>query len=223
MASAAKMRSVKNAPLQLSSSSAETKWPVISPSTQGTILQLLLDLVRPIGQYRQDHVTRSKGKRSRKRKRDAERGDDPSTDIEEASGKPPRPPIEKYVTIGHSSTTRHLEERLRRLESNGSRFDGCQHNLAAVFLAQPVDYLPYRHLPAMTATIAEHDDATAPILLIPLPAGAESKLSGALGIRRVGLVGVFSDAPSGTALLEYVRENVQPVKVSWVSGGGMQK
>jgi ribonuclease P/MRP protein subunit POP3 len=170
-------------------------------------------------------VTSSKGKRSKKRKRtDSLSKTDAAKSKESDLAKPPSPLIENYITIGHNSTTRSLERSLKATqdakgqdcEKEAQASKDEQMRLAVIFLTHSTDYLPYRHLPTLTAMITSSNTSAPPILLVPLPEASEAKLAVALGIPRVGLVSICDNAPGATALLEYVRENVPPVDVPWI-------
>jgi len=52
--------------------------------------------------------------------------------------------------------------------------------------------------------------------VVPLDAMSERKLCAAMGIPRIGVLGVMSDAPGAAPLLEYVRDQVSLLKVPWV-------
>ena len=81
--------------------------------------------------------------------------------------------------------------------------------------------MPYTFLPSLIAQIAHTQSSHRPqTLLVPLSIHSEAKLSSALGIPRVGVVGVFEDAPGAEALQEYVRDNVALVDVPWVGEVG---
>ncbi|KAF1941908.1 hypothetical protein EJ02DRAFT_403606 [Clathrospora elynae] len=86
-----------------SSPFTETKWPEIAPDHQEVILELLCNLITPLGDYRRTHIHPSKGK---KRKRTTKPSPDDSTMAETA---PPPPDIGKHLLIGLNSVTRHLE------------------------------------------------------------------------------------------------------------------
>jgi len=88
--------------------------------------------------------------------------------------------------------------------------------LAAIFLTQPPSSFQYAHLPILTAfTASSHHEISTP-RLVPLDSSAEPKLCRALGIPRVGVIGVLQDAPGAGPLIDYVREHVVAVEVPWV-------
>ena len=129
----------------------------------------------------------------------------------EFANQPPAPIIGSHVTIGLNSTSRRLEAFIK---PNQDLTDTAP--LAAVFLTQSPPPFQYTHLPVLTALAASsHREISAP-RLIPLDSSAEQKLSRALGIPRVGVIGVLQDAPGAGPLIDYVREHVGAVEVPWV-------
>lgn len=174
----------------------------------------------------------SQGKRSKKTLK-RKRTDDaagPQTDSTDST-EPPRPQVEKHITIGLNSTTRSLEDSLQRSPANAEpqptvdlnpsqamQKDSAipEKNLAAIVLTQDPDALPYRHLPTLSALV-DRPRPSSPTLLVPLSAGsAEAKISAALGVPRVGVLGICDGAPGAEALLQYVRDNVPATVVPWI-------
>ncbi|KAH0538144.1 hypothetical protein FGG08_005252 [Glutinoglossum americanum] len=92
--------------------------------------------------------------------------------------------------------------------------------LVAVFVSrssQPA--LLHAHLPLLTVTASLSHPRKPPIALVTLPKGSEARLASALGMPRVGVVGLSEGAPGSTALVEYVRESVKSVAADWLDGG----
>jgi ribonuclease P/MRP protein subunit POP3 len=119
----------------------------------------------------------------------------------------------------YTTTTQNEETK------SNDRFESQYPNqpkkrLSTIFLTHSTDYLPYQHLPTLTAQIARSDPSATPILLVPLPDIWEAKLSAALGVPRVGVVGIYDDAPGSAALLGYVHDKVPPVDVPWIKEAG---
>lgn len=199
-------------------------------------------MLSPIGDHRSHHVLPSKGKRKKKRKREHEYC---NKDEEAVSSKrgvlevavQTPPDIQRQVTIGFNATTRYLENLVKHsTASKGSRH-GSQEDistnskvgaldcaktatplsLAAVFVPhsdQPV--MLYTHI-ALLAKLTSTAFATLPpTRLVALSKEAEQRLGSALGIPRVGLIGLYRDAPESTALMEFVKQKVPGVQVPWV-------
>ncbi|KAF2751199.1 hypothetical protein M011DRAFT_473705 [Sporormia fimetaria CBS 119925] len=93
-----------------------TKWPVISAEHQSVILDLLCNLLEPLGLYRQAHVTPSKGRKTRKRERAPDAGPTKTdTDVAvDLCARPPVPEIKHHVLVGLKTVTRHLSELAER-------------------------------------------------------------------------------------------------------------
>ncbi|KAK0118695.1 hypothetical protein ONS96_011783 [Cadophora gregata f. sp. sojae] len=84
--------------------------PEVSPQNQETILELLCSILSPVGQHRTNHVTPSKGKRSKKRKRvEKKKKAESGIGSEETSSIPPPPEISSHVIVGLNHITRSLE------------------------------------------------------------------------------------------------------------------
>ncbi|KAF7537716.1 hypothetical protein G7Z17_g12798 [Cylindrodendrum hubeiense] len=79
--------------------------PTISPEDQDTILELLCDLLSPLGQHRQNYTKPSKGKRAAKRDKAAKKSQDP---VEETPV-PPMPELNAGIDVGLNSITRNLD------------------------------------------------------------------------------------------------------------------
>lgn len=129
----------------------------------------------------------------------------------ESTNQPPSPIIGKHVTVGLNSTSRRLEAFAKT-----SQDLAYTTPLAAVFLTQSPLAFQYTHLPVLVAlATSSHPEISAP-RLVPLDISAERRLSRALGIPRVGVIGVLQDAPGARPLIDYVREHVAVVEVPWV-------
>ncbi|KAH9867832.1 hypothetical protein IAQ61_007136 [Plenodomus lingam] len=83
----------------------ETKWPHINQDEQDVILDLVCNLVAPLGEHRRTHSHASKGKK-RKRTTNPDPKDE-STTLPDAP--PPPPDISQHILIGLNAITRHLE------------------------------------------------------------------------------------------------------------------
>lgn len=95
---------------QLDSPFTTISWPETSPQNQETILELLCSILSPIGQHRRNHITPSKGKRHKKRKREeAKKKAESGVESGETLSNPPTPEISSHLTVGLNSITRTLE------------------------------------------------------------------------------------------------------------------
>jgi ribonuclease P/MRP protein subunit POP3 len=135
------------------------------------------------------------------------------------------PEILRYLTVGLNSTSRHLETEaalskpgaLVTVDKVEEAEQTSRKRLAVVFLPKSRDNLVYSHLPLLchTSSAAQKDKAQRTRLVL-LDPSYERTIATAMGLPRVGVIGVFNDAPDTSSLLEYVRENVDPVEVPWL-------
>ena len=101
-----------------------------------------------------------------------------------------------------------------------------QKRLVAIFV--PRAELPkilYSHLPILIKTASLGSPSLPPIRLVPLASGADARLAQALGIPRVGMVGLMDNAPNTSQLIQLTRTHVPTVEIPWlkesISGGFM--
>ncbi|KAI0200760.1 hypothetical protein F4808DRAFT_427823 [Astrocystis sublimbata] len=203
---------------QLDTPFSAVGWPDISPQDQETILQLLCNLLSPLGHYRSQHIRTSRGKRSRKRKYEE------LSDHDAPLPTPPAPELKSYVDLGLSSVTRSLQTvspettvagSLRNEDDPMAQLPGRHY--AAIFVArsgQPS--VLSSHLPQMVAVACQSRPSQPPTRLVELPRACEGQLYEALGIPRVSCIGICCDAPNSNALIEFIREHVSIVEAPWL-------
>ncbi|KAK6000100.1 hypothetical protein QM012_004088 [Aureobasidium pullulans] len=195
--------------------------PELSKDKSEIILGLLNSLLEPVGRHRAVHTVKSSGKNAKKRKRTSEERPSPA-----AEQRPSEPEILKYLTVGLNTTSRHLENEAALLkpralpttdkETKAGKQTIGKH-LAVVFLPKPKDNLIYAHLPLLCYTSScEQKDKAQCTRLVLLDSSCERTIATAMGLPRAGVVGIFDDAPGAGPLLEYVRDNVDPVEVPWL-------
>ena len=141
--------------------------------------------------------------------------------------------MHQYLTIGFNTTTRYLETLARNFnQSTGAKIDAIKtpetsirsslnlaqiKPLAAVFVprsGQPP--VLYSHLPLLTKAASLAIPSSPSVRIISLPEGAEDRLKTALGIPRVGMVGLVDGAPNASSLIELVRQRVSELEVPWL-------
>lgn len=181
-------------------------------------------LLEPIGRHRAVYTIRSPGKKSkhRKRKRTSETLQEQTPAIK---SQPPKPEVLDFLTVGLNSTTRCLESnaalsRPRVVTGTESHKPGNQEeakHLAVVVLPKPVDDLMYAHLPMLCFTASLSSKGKAATRLVLLDPFHERTIAAAMGLPRVGVLGVMDDTPGAASLLSYVRDNVEPVEVPWLA------
>jgi RNase P subunit Pop3 len=149
----------------------------------------------------------SRGKRRRARKTKPTKDESASTSSA-SSGGLPRPPIELHLTIGLNVTTKALEAQISA---------SALAPLRVVFVAGAQSAPQHAHLPVLAAL------AVPKVLLVPLrSAAAEKALCAALGLPRVGVVGLRGDAPGAEPLYACL-DDVPAVRVPFldVSAAGL--
>jgi ribonuclease P/MRP protein subunit POP3 len=204
---------------------------VLSSIDEADIVDLLCRLLEPIGDYRREHVRPSKGKSSRKRKREVKRTlTQESTDAAAATPAHPIPDIFSHITLGFNTTIRHLESlsaisrpqslgeaSLEHLQDAAAKSVERLAPLSAVFVCRTgLPPILTSCLPLLTATASLAFPDLPPIRLVPLGKSAEGKLAQALNQPKVGFVGLQSDISSAGVLLDTVRSRVEPVDVPWL-------
>lgn len=74
----------------------------------------------------------------------------------------------------------------------------------------------HSHLPYLVKAASLSSPSLPSIGLISLPSGAEARLSSALGIKRVGLVGLLYDSPGALELVDVLRAQAPGVEIPWL-------
>lgn len=89
--------------------------------------------------------------------------------------------------------------------------------LLAVFVAHPEGPSKlYSHLLILVKTASTAFPDLPAVRLVPLPLDAEARLSEALKLPRIGLVGLQRDAPGISALAELIEAEVPELVVPWL-------
>lgn len=155
----------------------------------------------------------------------------------------PEPPqLQKLLTIGFNTTTRYLDLLARRSaprntaghdatpdQTTDSKAPAALLNpdnmkpLAAVFVP-PLDQssVLHSHLPILIRTASLARPSLSPTRLIMLPKGAEERLSAALSIPRLGLIGLIDDVGTiAYEFIEFIRQNVAEVEVPWIQNAAV--
>lgn len=163
---------------------------------------------------------KSSGKKSKKRKRTSEQNAASAVESRLVE-----PKILEYLTVGLNTTSRHLETEAAlskpgalTTEDKESKAEQATGNrLAVVFLPKPRDNLVYSHLPLLCYTSSANEkDKVQQTRLVLLDPSSERILAASMGLPRAGVIGVFDNAPGAGPLLEYVRQNVDPVEIPWL-------
>lgn len=145
------------------------------------------------------------------------------------------PGFHNHLTVGFNATTRYLA----LLAQNASRSTNEHETsgatsaintsartspnlakikpLAVIFVlrsGQPP--VLHSHLPLATRMASLAQPSSPSTRIISLPKGAEDQLKAALGIQRVGMVGLMDGAPTASSLIEVVRQNVPELEIPWL-------
>lgn len=178
-------------------------------------------LLSPLGHHRRSFISPSTGKRAKRRKRKYSEGA-VSTDAV-----PPVPELSKYVDLGLASISRSLEKMSAAPEADspaaskttgeeGTSEKSGSEPYAVIFVArsgQPPAF--HSHFPQMVALASRSAPSRQPTRLVGFSAACEDRLSTSLGIPRVSSIGLREGTPQAQGLVEFVREHVAPVDMSW--------
>ncbi|CAK7264258.1 RNase P and RNase MRP subunit [Sporothrix epigloea] len=225
---------------------SNVEWPTISQENQDVILQLLCNLLSPIGQHRRHDIQPSQGKRKRRQTRQAnkpalkETGNDASLAADRTTGPeeeslpdstrqkdnvPPPPDLSRFVDIGLVAITRELSKYASPITSILAQdtLPASTTPYTAVFVVRsghPSAF--YSHFPQMVAVASqqtaagESDMPPVPIRLVGFSHACEDRLSTSLGIPRVSAVALRTNAPQSQGLLKLLEETVPTIEVQWL-------
>ncbi|PHH59567.1 hypothetical protein CDD81_2855 [Ophiocordyceps australis] len=183
-------------------------WPDISVHHQDSILELLCNLLGPLGQYREAYIKSSKGKRAAKKQAQLAKPT-PS----ESALVPPKPELDAKVDVGFNSITRTLQE----MAQPRTQVETERKIYTMIFVARGNQSPAFNcHFPKMIAAASKHLPAEQEIRLVGFSKPCSERLSSCLGVPRVSSVAVTRDAPGAEALWTFVREVVAPINSSWL-------
>ncbi|KAF7944048.1 hypothetical protein EAE96_010458 [Botrytis aclada] len=216
---------------QLETPFTSANWPQVSFNDQETIVELLCSLLSPIGAYRSNHITPSKGKRSKKRKRR-----DLKSENEKPSEIPSSPEISSYIVTGLNSIHRMLEESSKRglgtkeslntelgtlhqtNEVDSNPQSPPQPHFSVIFVARSNQHPIFNsHLPQILDTASKAYPTQPSTRLVQLPKGSETRIAAALGLPRVSFLGILEDAPNSKALVDLIRDCVGEIEIPWLN------
>ena len=143
-----------------------------------------------------------------------------------------RPVVVSYLALGANSTTRTLgylacestpgtfqQDAREKLSSPNpllrSSTASTLESLAAIFVCRTTQPAPFHaNLPILVAMASDAQPQKPPIRLVSLPQTAAARLSKALHLPRVGIIGIADDCPQAAALIAHVRQHVPPLSMS---------
>ncbi|PNY24687.1 Uncharacterized protein TCAP_05374 [Tolypocladium capitatum] len=193
-------------------------WPDIAPDDQDAILELLCNLLGPIGQHRRAHIGPSKGKRAAKQRPRPEDGERPPHN----APAPPKPDICAKVDVGFNSITKNLEGHSRAVpKSNAEPAHTPGQPYSMVFVARGNQSSSFNcHFPKLICAASKNTQQDEKTRLVGFSKPCSDRLSSSLGIARVSSVAVQRDAPGADALWAFVQKAVPPVDISWLEAVG---
>jgi ribonuclease P/MRP protein subunit POP3 len=175
------------------------------------ILSDIHSLLSPIGQHRQTHIKRSKGKRSAQKEKDAKKTGHAS----EQPPVPPMPEIEASIDVGLNFITRNLQLCSRK--DTESMEDEPNRQYSMVFVARGDQASTFNcHFPQMIGVASRNVSSERKIRLVGISKPCSERLSSCLGVPRVSSIAIRMDAPGAAALQEFVMKKVAPVEASWL-------
>ncbi|KAK4106514.1 hypothetical protein N658DRAFT_439042 [Parathielavia hyrcaniae] len=203
-------------------------WPKISQDDQDAILELLCQLLAPLGVYRRNFTTPSKGKRKRSKKDPSSVTQPSAAQAPTATPVPPVPELAAHVDVGLSAISRALQAMSGKNEPGPPPADAPSKRrisdsrpsakpYTVVFVARSGQSSAFNgHFPHMVAVAAQSQPADQAVRLVGFSRACEDRLSAALGIPRVSSIALREDVPQATGLVDYVREHVAAIKVPWL-------
>ena len=150
----------------------------------------------------------------------------PKTQDEPAVEHADPPAICSHLTIGFNSTIRCLEEVVsfpRILEPPKEQDQNLP--VPSETSTCPAVVVMYREaipspisesIPLLVAAASVRIEGAEPIRLVELSVSAEAELSAVLGLPRVSMLGLDASAPDAGPLLQYIRDQVEPVHAPWL-------
>ncbi|RMZ74932.1 hypothetical protein DV737_g5599, partial [Chaetothyriales sp. CBS 132003] len=191
--------------------------PEISAPVETDLLQLLLPLLKPLGEFRKRHGSISKGRSRRKRRKAAAAVDAPSKDEVKETDEPER------VKIGFNSVVRELEILAGCLgtgldeSEEVSTTDTRQVRLAVVIACPKAMPSPFLNtLPLLVASASMAGGSDQPIRLVGVSSQFETAMSKAVLLPRVGVMALSEDSQGLKTLVNYIRKEVPPVEATWL-------
>ncbi|KAJ3998522.1 hypothetical protein F5050DRAFT_1744372 [Lentinula boryana] len=213
-------------------------WPSISVNLQNLVLAQVLSLLNGVSEYQRTRLQllkkrkREQSEKARPRKKKRETEDDlenssttaadsgssfTSTDMQTDITFPNPPAILAHLTTGINQVTKRLEVLVRT--RRGGIVDKDTHPIGIrIVLVCRADVNPPMLIDHFPHLVAAYNSTKPPdpILLVSLPQGAEHTLSEVMGIRRVAVMAINSEAPALSSLLSLVT-SVPILTASWLA------
>ncbi|KAL7788280.1 hypothetical protein V8C37DRAFT_238085 [Trichoderma ceciliae] len=206
---AAKKRLVHHLETPFSTSS----WPEISIEDQDSILELLCNLLSPIGQHRRIHVKPSKGKRAAKREK---RMKVKLNEVAESAKipAPPSPELSASVDVGFNYITKNLGF----ISKSSEEVNHPPKDYSMIFVARGSQSPAFNHhFPQLVAAASRNLPEKEKIRLVGFSKPCSERIGSTLSISRVSSIAISRHAPGAEALLAVVESIVAPVDSCWLN------
>ena len=121
------------------------------------------------------------------------------------------------VSVSSNASTLHQDNSGVRFDRSIDHAELPGERFATIFVPRyDQSSILHSHLPLLihVASLAKHEQETP--RLVTLPRSAEARLSSALRIPRVGIVGLITETPNTMALIDLVAANVAPLEIPWL-------
>ncbi|KAG5920328.1 hypothetical protein E4U61_007981 [Claviceps capensis] len=189
-------------------------WPEVSVDDQDTILELLCNLLSPIGQHRRTHLKASQGKREAKRKRKASaKLVTPEVGVTRPK---PKPELVDYVDVGFNAITRGLESMSSSTQAIHAG-QSSENFYKMIFVSRGTQSAAFNcHFPKLVGVASRMCASTEDIRLIGFSKSCSDRLAENLGIARVSSLAIKKDAPGAQALWTFVSGHVASVDIAWL-------
>ncbi|KAF3895276.1 hypothetical protein GTR04_0491 [Trichophyton interdigitale] len=191
----------------------------LSREHQETIEDLLYRLLYPIRTWRDEKPKPSKGRRWKKlerRKDAASKTKDEEKAPSSMSASFRAPEVLKNLTIGFNSTVRSLEsmgvtndDTTNAATQEEYKATQQSSKLSVVFICRSTAPMPLVESLSFTVKRISDLERGNGIRLVYLSKNAETRMADAVGVPRLGVIGI-KECQSARILIDYVRENVPP-------------
>lgn len=163
--------------------------PTVPPNVQNAALAHLIRLLDGVSEFHTRRDSRNRSVKRQKRAPSTSKVGPSTAPMEEEP--PQRPAILQHVSIGINEVTKHLEAMNKQRREPQTLQDNPSPPLRFIFVCR-ADVDPPLLIDHMPHSVAAYNSTKPPdtLILIPLPKGAASALAGAVGLRRVAVVGV---------------------------------
>ncbi|KAF9074824.1 hypothetical protein BDP27DRAFT_1257990 [Rhodocollybia butyracea] len=202
-------------------------WPSIPINLQNVVLAQVISLLDGVSEYQSAYFQANRKRkreqsekiRPRKKKATLESDDRPvavsSTEMQMDIPVSDPPEVLSHLVTGINTVTKRLETLVRT--RRGGNPEDSMPNVKIVLVCRAdvnppmlIDHLP--HLVAAYNSTNPPD----PILLVPLPPGAEFTLAEVMGVRRVAVMAIDKNAPGVSNILSLIAD-VPILTASWLS------